>query len=124
MKIQFIALALGLFFIILATYKALSQKASKRASAAKSLAQSKVGQDPNVSLYNPFPNSPLPEAPRPPDAAPQTPPQTPPPAAANASAPPPAAAHASAPPPDAVHAPAPPTPPPVTPTPEEVYKWN
>ena len=118
LNIQFIAGGLALFFITIAVYKWLSQKASKSASAAKSLEQSHVGQDPEVSLHNPFPNgAPIPVPPPPSDEKPQPPkPET------TAAAP---AADQATPAPDASSAPisgqaAPPAPTP----PEQIYKWN
>ena len=119
-NIQYIAGALALFFITLAVYKALSQKANKRAAAARSLAQSRVGQEPTVSLHNPYPNgAPTPEAPSPPaaKAEPPTPPPTPAPTApATAPAiPAPVAAPHPAPEPAAPSAPT---------SPEQIYKWN
>ncbi len=119
-NVQYIAGALALFFITLAVYKAISQKANKRASAAKSLAQSRVGQEPTVSLHNPYPNgAPVPEAPPPPNEQPQPP--TPPPAPAPVV---PAPAP-TAPAPVAATKPAPePAAPPAPTSPEQIYKWN
>ncbi len=119
-KVQIIAGILALFFITIAVYKGLSQKASKRASAAKSLAQSRVGQEPEVSLHNPYPNgAPTPEAPPPSDEQPRppTPPPspTPVPPAPAPTAPAQAAATPPAPEPAAPSAPA---------SPEQIYKWN
>ena len=115
-NVQYIAGVLALFFITLAVYKAISQKASKRASAAKSLSQSRVGQEPEVSLHNPYPKgAPIPEAPPPSDDQPR--PQTPPPTPAPASQPPPAQAAATTPDPDPAASAAPTSP-------EQIYKWN
>jgi hypothetical protein len=66
-NIQYIAGGLALFFITIAIYKALSQKASKRAAAARSLAQSHEGQELTVSFHDPFSNGAKPPAT--PDAA-------------------------------------------------------
>ena len=121
-NVQYIAGALALFFITLAVYKAISQKANKRASAAKSLAQSRVGQEPEVSLHNPYPNGvPIPEAPPPSNEQPrpQPPAPTPPPAVPAASAAP--AAPAPVPPPQPAPEPAAPSAPT---SPEQIYKWN
>ena len=112
LNLQYIAGGLAIFFITLAVDKGLSQKASKRESAAKSLAQSHVGQEDNVSLHNPFPGAQVP-APPPSAAPPQPPPQ---PAAA-----PVAAAPAPSQPPAPATFPAPPAAPPPQ---EEIYKWN
>jgi hypothetical protein len=116
-NIQYIAGGLALFFISIAVYKWLSQKASKNASAAKSLEQSHVGQDSGVEFHNPFPNgAPIPMAPPPSDEKPQPPPA--PPAAAPAAA---QAAPAPAASSDKISrqaAPPAPTPP------EQIYKWN
>ena len=117
-NVQYIAGALALFFITLAVYKAISQKASKRASAAKSLSQSRVGQEPEVSLHNPYPNgAPIPEAPPPSNEQPQPPPPTPTPAPAAQAAPAPVVAVAAPPPPD-------PSAPSAPDSPEQIYKWN
>ena len=120
LNLQYIAGGLAIFFITLAVYKGLSQKASKRESAAKSLEQSHVGQepkDPNVSLHNPFSAS---TAPNPqPSSENQQP--TPPPEAAQPAAVPVAAAPITYQPPST---PAPPATPAAPPTPEEIYKWN
>ena len=122
LNLQYIAGGLAIFFITLAVYKGLSQKASKRESAAKSLEQSHVGQepkDPNVSLHNPFPGAAAPAAQ--PPAGNGQPTQTS--AAAQSPAAPAATAPATYhPPPPAL--PATPVPPPTPPTPEEIYKWN
>jgi cytoskeletal protein RodZ len=112
LNLQYIAGGLAIFFITLAIYKGLSQKASKRESAAKSLEQSHVGQEPEVSLHNPFSGASVPEAPPP---AENTQPPPPPPSAPVASAPAPYQPPASA---------TPPATPPTPPTPEEIYKWN
>ena len=109
-NLQYIAGGLAIFFLTLAVYKGLSRKASKRESAAKSLAQSHVGQDENVSLHNPFPGATVPQAPSP-AATPQPPP------------PPAAAPVAATPAPNQPQA-TPPVPPSAPPTPEEIYKWN
>ena len=125
-NIQYIAGILALFFITLAVYKWLTRSAQKRASATKSLEQSKAGQGPTVSLHNPYPNgAPPPEAPRPSDEKPQQPPSptpapTPPPAPQPAPAPTQTApylnpATASKPAQAAPAAPA---------SPEQIYKWN
>ena len=116
-NVQYIAGVLALFFITLAVYKAISQRASKRASAAKSLSQSRVGQEPTVSLHNPYPNGvPIPEAPTPSDEQPQPPTLTP---TAASAAP---ATSPTAPTPAAT---TPPAPDPGAPTsPEQIYKWN
>ena len=111
-NLQYIAGGLAIFFLTLAVYKGLSRKASKRESAAKSLAQSHVGQDENVSLHNPFPGATVPQAQAPsPAATPQ--PLTPPAAAPVAATPAPNQPQAT-----------PPVPPSAPPTPEEIYKWN
>ncbi len=107
-NLQYIFTGLAIFFLTLAVYKGLSRKAAKRESAAKSLAQSHVGQDDNVSLHNPFSGASATEAP--PSAA--TPQPSQPPAAAPAA---PAAAPAPATPSATPSAP---------PAQEEIYKWN
>lgn len=116
-NIQYIAGGLALFFITIAIYKALSQKASKRAAAARSIAQSHEGQEPLVSLHDPFSSGVQPpEAPGPSSAAP------PPSAAAIPKAPAPVPAVAQTPsqgrPQQAQAA--------TTghPEPEQIYKWN
>ncbi len=115
-NVQYIAGALALFFITLAVYKAISQKASKRASAAKSLSQSHVGQEPEVSLHNPYPNgAPIPEAPPPSDEQPRHPTPSPTPMPAAQAVPAQAAAATPAPDPAASSAPT---------SPEQIYKWN
>lgn len=109
LNLQYIFGCLAIFFLTLAVYKGLSRRAAKRESAAKSLAQSHVGQDDNVSLHNPFSGASAPEAP--PSAAPSQPSQ--PPATAPVAAP--------------AAAPAPATPfatPSAPPAEEEIYKWN
>ena len=113
-NLNYIAGALALFFITLAVYKALSQKAHKRAAAAKSLAQSGMGKDSNVSFHNPYPNgTPIPEAPPPSDAEqkPIDTPSTPRDQSVTPSTPPPVAS-----PSPATSA--------STPLPEDLYKWN
>ncbi len=127
LNLQYIAGGLAIFFITLAVYKGLSQKASKRESAAKSLEQSHVGQDPkdsNVSLHNPFPGATVPSAPSQPD-------NQQPPGAAQAAPSPSTTAPTYQPPPTlsspaapATHVPPVPVTPPAPPTPEEIYKWN
>ena len=128
-NIQYIAGGLALFFITLAVYNWLSRSASKRASAAKSLAQSKEGQEPTVSLHNPYPNgAPIPQAPKASDEKPQPPPAPPvpsptppaqPPSPVPAPAAPPAtAAVPSRQPPVSTAATAAPA------SPEQIYKWN
>ena len=129
-NIQFIASILGLFFITLAVYKAMTQRAHRRASEAKSLAQSHVGQEPEVSLHNPYPKgAPTPSDQKPPSPPPPPPPPPPAPAPAPAPAPVPQrqqapiqtqSAPATAPVAPSVpeQSPAPP------PSPEQIYKWN
>lgn len=113
-NLNYIAGALALFFLTLAVYKALSQKADKRAAAAKSLAQSSQGQDPNVSFHNPYPNgTPSPEAP-PPSAPEQKPAETQSPPRDQSTAPStPTTAASSVPAASAS-----------TSLPEDLYKWN
>ena len=117
-NINYIAGALALFFITLAVYKALSQKAVKRAAAAKSLAQSAMGQASTVSLHNPYPNgAPIPEAPLPSDT--EQKPDAPP--SSQATPRDQSSAFPSTPtpePPSSVVSP------PSTPLPEDLYKWN
>lgn len=124
MNLQYIAGGLAIFFITLAVYKALSQRAIKRAAAAKSLAQSRAGQDVNVSLHNPYPNgAPIPEAPPPSYANPSPQPPAPP---APVNPPPPApvqTAPISNPPPPSMQ-PQATAEPSVQPPPEQIYKWN
>ncbi len=126
-NIQYIAGALALFFITLAVYKWLSRSASKRASASKSLEQSKAGQEPTVSLHNPYPNgAPIQEAPQPSVQKPEQPAPPPAPAPAPAPVPQPAPAQTQAAPylhtaiasEPAQNMPAAPT------SPEQIYKWN
>ena len=115
-NVQYIAGALALFFITLAVYKAISQKASKRASAAKSISQSHVGQEPEVMLHNPYPNgAPIPEAPTPSDEQPRHPTPAPTPTPAAQTAPAQAAATPPTTEPAASSAPT---------SPEQIYKWN
>ncbi len=113
-NLNYIAGALALFFLTLAVYQALSRKAEKRAAAAKSLAQSAKGQDPNVSFHNPYPDgAPIPEAP-PPSAPEQKPAETQSPPRDQSAAP-------STPTPADSSGPAAST---STSLPEDLYKWN
>ncbi len=133
-NVENIAGALGLFFLTLAVYKWLSRSASKRASAAKSLEQSKTGQGPTVSLHNPYPNgAPIPEAPQPSDPKPEQPPApAPTPASAPAPVQQPTPAQTPAPTPAAPystvtaskHAQGTPVAPAAPASPEQIYKWN
>ena len=116
-NIQHIAGGLALFFITIAIYKALSQKASKRAAAARSIAQSHEGQEPLVSLHDPFSSGVQPPGAPGPSGVPP-----PPSAAAIPKAPAPVPAVAQTPsqgrPQQAQAA--------TTghPEPEQIYKWN
>lgn len=126
-NIQYIAGILALFFITLAVYKWLTRSAQKRASATKSLEQSKAGQEPTVSLHNPYPNgAPAPAVPQPSGQRPEQPTQQPTPAPAPAPVPQPAPAQTQAAPYlNTVTASKPAQATPAAPTsPEQIYKWN
>ena len=127
MNLQYIAGGLAIFFITLAIYKAISQKANKRAAAAKSLSQSKAGQEPTVSLHNPYPNGePAPGTP-PPSNQPSTPPSQPSVPAQTPQPQPEPAKNAPASIPNAAFVPPQPpasAAPQVPPPPEQIYKWN